>query len=184
LPRGSWREKTRGRRRIAWTTFPFRSIRCRGAQLDERRGEWLRTWSAKTAGPFKGYLWVAGWAIPTSTRQQAAQALAALPEYGGLPAFSPTVPAGAYVGRVYRLAGRTADAVAALRHGVATCTLLSEPIAHTRASLELGLALEAQGDRAGACAAYQVPIARWGHAKPRSTTAEQARARSAALGCR
>jgi serine/threonine-protein kinase len=154
------------------------------AQLEERRREWLRTWSAKTAGPYRGLLWIAGWAVPTTTAQQAGDALSALAEYGGLPAFTPTVPAIAYAGRVYRLAGRTGEAVEALRRGVATCTLLGEPIAHTRASLDLGLALEAQGDRAGACAAYKVPVARWGHAKPRSVTAEQARAHAAALGCR
>jgi serine/threonine-protein kinase len=154
------------------------------ADLEQRRGQWLQAWSAKTAGPYKGFLWIAGWAVPTTTATQATAALGALAEYGALPSFSPTIPASAYVGRVYRLAGRTSDAVQTLRRAVATCTLLSEPIGHTRAQLELGLALEAQGDRAGACAAYAVPIARWGHAKPRSVTAEQARARAAAIGCR
>ncbi len=154
------------------------------AALEERRGEWLRAWSAKTGGPYKGFLWIAGWAVPTTTAQQAGDALGALSEYGAAPRFSPTVPASGYVGRVYRLAGRTGEAVEALRRAAATCTVLSEPVAHTRAWLDLGLALEAQGDGAGACAAYQVPIARWGRAKPRSVTAEQARGRAAALGCR
>jgi serine/threonine-protein kinase len=153
-------------------------------QLEDRRGEWLRTWNAKTAGPYKGYLWIAGWAVPATTVQQASDALSALADYGALPTFTPTITAMGYVGRVYRLAGRTSEAVDALRRGVASCTLLGEPIAHTRAWLELGLALEAQGDRAGACEAYGVPIARWGRAKPRSVTAEHARARAAALGCR
>jgi serine/threonine-protein kinase len=154
------------------------------AQLAEQRGEWLHTWSGKTAPPYRGYLWIAGWAAPATTPEEATDALRALPEFGNAPAFSPTVPAASYAGRVYRLAGRTGDAVEALRRGTATCTLLSEPMAHTRGWLDLGLALEAQGDTAGACAAYRVPIARWGHAKPRSLTADQARARVAALGCR
>jgi serine/threonine-protein kinase len=154
------------------------------AQLEERRGAWLRTWRAKTTGPYLGDLWIAGWALPATTPEQAADALRALPEFGVLPPFSPTVPASAFVGRVYRLAGRRAEAIEALRRGLATCTLLSEPFAHTRAALELGLALEASGDRAGACSAYAVPLERWGHARPRSVTAEAARARRAALGCR
>jgi serine/threonine-protein kinase len=154
------------------------------AQLDERRQAWMRTWRAKTSGPYVGDLWIAGWALPATTPEQAAAALRVLPEFGVLPPFSPTVPAGAFVGHVYRLAGRGAEAVEALRRGVATCTLLSEPFAHTRAGLELGLALEAAGDRAGACEAYAIPLERWGHARPRSVTAEAARARSASLGCR
>jgi serine/threonine-protein kinase len=153
------------------------------AQLEERRAAWLNAWRAKTSGPYRGYLWIAGWAVPATTSEQADSALRALPDYGPLPPFSPTVPARAFVGRVYRLAERPAEAVEALRQGVATCTVLSEPFAHTRAALDLGLALEATGDRAAACDAYRIPLERWGHAHPRSVTAEHARARAAALGC-
>jgi serine/threonine-protein kinase len=47
----------------------------------------------------------------------------------------------------------------------------------------LGQALEQQGDTSGACAEYQYVLDRWGNAKPRSWVAEEARARSKALGC-
>ena len=39
------------------------------------------------------------------------------------------------------------------------------------------------GRRNEACAAYAVVLARWGHAKPRSLTAEKASALARALGC-
>jgi hypothetical protein len=44
-------------------------------------------------------------------------------------------------------------------------------------------ALETKKDTEGACAAYKVVLDRWGHAKPRSVTADQARERAKALGC-
>jgi hypothetical protein len=47
----------------------------------------------------------------------------------------------------------------------------------------LGQLLEQKTDRDGACAQYAAVLARWGHAKPRSVTAEKARSRSKALGC-
>jgi len=49
------------------------------------------------------------------------------------------------------------------------------------ANLELGEALEST-DVAGACAAYDVVVKRWGNA-PRSRSAAKARERRNALGC-
>jgi serine/threonine-protein kinase len=87
------------------------------------------------------------------------------------------------VGRVLLLAGRQADAVAPLRAAAASCSAIAVPIDHTHANLYLGQALEATGDTAGACAAYQVVLSRWGAAKPRSLSADLARKRARALGC-
>jgi len=53
----------------------------------------------------------------------------------------------------------------------------------TRTSLLYGRALEERGDRAGACEVYRTLAARWGEARPRSITAEEARRRAAALRC-
>jgi serine/threonine-protein kinase len=55
--------------------------------------------------------------------------------------------------------------------------------AQMRARLELGQALEQKGDAKGACTAYGLITAQWGHAKPRSVTAEQAKQRMKALHC-
>jgi serine/threonine-protein kinase len=61
--------------------------------------------------------------------------------------------------------------------------VLRFPFAHLRGEVLLGRALEAKGDRAGACAAYASVVRRWGGAKPRSVTAEDAAARASALKC-
>ncbi len=149
-----------------------------------RRDAWLQAWRAKTASAYLGDLWTVAWAEPASTRDEAIAALEALPSFGGPPKFSPTIPAGAFLGHVLWLAGREPEAVAALRAGTASCTVLEEAIPHTRGWLDLGRALESQGDRDGACAAYGSVLARWGHARPRSVTADAARARAKALSCR
>ena len=152
-------------------------------QVDSQRDDWLRARRAKTGTGYLGDLWVAAWAIPANTRDQAVAALAALPQFGGLPAFTPTMSGIGYAGHVYLLADRLDEAVAALRSGATSCTVLAEGIPNTHAWMELGTALEAKGDHDGACDAYRVVLSRWGHAKPRSITADAARAHSSALGC-
>ena len=154
------------------------------AQRDERRGAWLDAWRSKTAEAYRGYLWIAAWASPSSTREEGLAAVAALPSFGGVPAFTPNLPALSLVGHAYLLGDRADDAVTALRQGNASCTQLSEAILSTRGWLDLGAALEAKGDRLGACDSYRVVLDRWGKAKPRSVTAEKARARSTALACK
>ncbi|HEY6460662.1 MAG TPA: protein kinase, partial [Polyangiaceae bacterium] len=153
------------------------------ARLASERGRWLDAWRAKTSAAYLGDLWLDAWAGPAVSPADGRAALDALPSFGGVPPFSPNVPGPSFLGHAYLLAGRTDDAAAALRRGTATCTALADPFASTRGWLDLGAALEAKGDRAGACSAYGVVVSRWGHARPRSTTAERAKSRVAALGC-
>jgi serine/threonine-protein kinase len=154
------------------------------AQRDQRRTDWLDGWRGRTAEAYRGYLWIAGWAMPASTREEGQAALAVLPSFGGVPAFSPNLPALSLTGHAYLLGDRIDDAVTALRKGSASCTQLAEPIQNTHGWFDLGTALESKGDPAGACAAYRVVLERWGKAKPKSLTADGARARAGALGCR
>ncbi|HEY1694716.1 MAG TPA: protein kinase [Polyangiaceae bacterium] len=153
------------------------------ARLASERGRWLDAWRAKTSAAYLGDLWLDAWAAPAVSPADGRSALDALPSFGGVPPFSPNVPGASFLGHAYLLAGRADDAVAALRRGTATCTALAEPFASTRGWLDLGAALEAKGDRAGACSAYGVVVSRWGHAKPRSVSAERAKNRVAALAC-
>jgi hypothetical protein len=51
------------------------------------------------------------------------------------------------------------------------------------AHLYLGELDEQAGDEASACGHYAKVLDRWGHAKPRSVTADKARERVKALGC-
>jgi Flp pilus assembly protein TadD len=90
----------------------------------------------------------------------------------------------AEIGRTYLLAGQAGEAIAHLRTAVAECDLFDAPVQHVRAARDLGRALEKKGDTAGACEAYGKVLAQWGHAKPRSVTADEARARVKALGCK
>jgi len=154
------------------------------AQLEARRADWLREWRAKTSDAYIGYLWIAGWARTVSTRADALTALDARKDFPILPPFTPVSDAAAYVGGAYALAGRREEAIASLRAGRASCTQLEWPVEHMRGVLALGEALEDSVDTAGACDAYGEVIARWGGAKPRSSTADRARARAKKLGCK
>ena len=128
-------------------------------------------------------MWFPGYALPADTPEDASAALAALDAYEPLPAKEFFSVPEALAGRVYLLASKATDAIPRLERGVASCTALDEPILHTRALLDLGRAREATGDKVGACDEYKAVVARWGEAKPRSVTAEAARARLKALGC-
>jgi serine/threonine-protein kinase len=152
-------------------------------QRASQRADWLNAWRAKTSDAYLGNLWVSAWGLPAGSHDDGVEAVAALAGLGGPPVFAPTVPAQSSVGRAYLLAGRADEALAPLRAGAATCTVLVEGIANTRGWHDLGAALEASGDRPGACQAYGVVLSRWGHGRPRSVTADDARARSRALGC-
>jgi serine/threonine-protein kinase len=96
------------------------------------------------------------------------------------------------LGRALALAGETEKAIPYLRANAAWCGPeynwsatydTAHWVTQMQLRLVLGRALEQSGDRAGACDAYAAVLARWGHAKPRSVTADEARARATKLGC-
>ena len=181
-------------RRAAWTKPPSRSPGSSGEdhgvpilevlaeggkvtrdELAESRTEWLRRWAGTPrAAP---YAWFVAYAEGAGTPDDARAALEALPLYEPLPAlwdFTTASP----IGRTYFLAGRFEQAIRYLRQATEACDALDAPFDHVRAYLYLGRALEATNDATGACAAYKAVLARWGSAKPRSATADAARARA------
>jgi len=153
--------------------------------LAKKRADWLAADDAafKAGGlpkehPF--YAWIVGWAFTAQTPEEAKAAIAAMP--------TPVPPIwdldwSLSQGRTLLRAGRTDEAIDVLRRLTRTCRALDGAIEHTRAHDLLGQALELNKDTAGACVAYQVVSKRWGTAKPRSITADHARARIAALHC-
>jgi serine/threonine-protein kinase len=154
------------------------------ADRDATRARWLAEQRALIAPRFHGYLGVHADAVQVETPDDATKALAALADFGAVPpAFLPLTLAEGGIGNTYRLAGRIDDALAWLDPAVLACRALDHPVEYVRAVLHRGMALEAKGDTTGACAAYAIVVDRWGAAKPRSVTADEARARAKKLGC-
>jgi serine/threonine-protein kinase len=89
----------------------------------------------------------------------------------------------AYVGHAYLLADRPKEAIAYLRHAANACMSLDDQFDQVHAKLDLGLALEQTGDPKGACEAFGKVLAQWGHATPRSISADAAREGVTRLSC-
>jgi tetratricopeptide (TPR) repeat protein len=152
------------------------------AEIDRRRTEWIEGWR-KTAPPdIVPHLWIYGYANTVETPAQAKQALEALPGFGALPVQRPIDIADAQIGRTYLLAGRVDEALPILRRAAGQCAPFENPFAWVRASLWLGQALEAKGQRDEACAAYKSVTTRW-KSYSKSVTVKEAAARAHALAC-
>jgi serine/threonine-protein kinase len=180
LGRGS--NLTGGARSAFWI------LREAGAPLEPRRHAWIDQYLA--SGAPAAVAWGEAWARPARTPEEAGDAIAALASdsrlalpRGGEFAGSASFDADASAGHVFVLIGRYADAIPFLRRSAANCFLLESPFAHLHAQLDLGSALERSSDVAGACVQYGAILAQWGRAKPRSVTADEARARAKSLGC-
>jgi serine/threonine protein kinase len=114
---------------------------------------------------------------------EAAPALARLPDVGPLNRRVRRTYTAALAGHLFLLDGRIDEAIALLAPEAKRCDGLFYPFEFVHASLWLGEALEAKGDAPGACAAYKGVLDHWGHAKPRSVSADKARGRAKALHC-
>ncbi len=153
------------------------------ADFEARRAAWIVAHRRTLAQ--RGLVWTYAFAATAETRDEAVAALAALPAYAPLTSF--VYYAGipdAEIGSTYLRAGRVDEALPYLTRAAASCVAFRHPFVHARATMELGQALEEKGETAGACDAYAKVVARWGNAKPRSVSAEKARARRTALACK
>jgi eukaryotic-like serine/threonine-protein kinase len=140
---------------------------------------WRRGWSDHFQGHLPAQAWVVGDAQVVRTRDEAVAALAVRPPLDQLASgFHIDV-----VGRVSALAGRSDEAAQLLSRAASDCMVLDHPFATVRANLRLGEIYEQTGDRTSACARYAKVLERWGDAKPRSVTADEARAHATKLGC-
>jgi serine/threonine-protein kinase len=152
---------------------------------ESKRREWLDRWNERVNASFRSYLWISGYAWVATTKDEAAEAMKELPKLGPLPpdiALSPSAAQG--LGQVYAAAEQHAEALKYLTRVTSGCGALLRIHEDTRAHALLAGVLEQTGDVAGACRENAVVLGRWGNAKPRSITAEDARARAAKLGCR
>jgi eukaryotic-like serine/threonine-protein kinase len=190
------------KRREAWLPEPFaedfaiandvtplllRTLRVAKAlspdDFRKQRDAFVASWQARFTPDAFGYVWMHGRAAVVESPADADEALGAFPGLV-IPAYTPKTLATVSVGKTYLLAGRVDEAIAVLARTAGSCLALELPVAHTHASLWLGKAREAKHDTAGACQAYGLVLSRWGKAVPRSISADEARARSKALGCK
>jgi tetratricopeptide (TPR) repeat protein len=125
------------------------------------------------------------WAeVYASAAETRAEALAAVAKLDALRLAVPTGWGRAASSRTLFLAGRGDDARPGLEYLAGTCSyVLLNPRNWAHAHLYLGELDEQSGDKPSACAHYAKVLERWGHAKPRSVTADEARAHATKLGC-
>jgi eukaryotic-like serine/threonine-protein kinase len=144
-------------------------------------------WVEQSHGTSDPGTWVYDYAMPAATPAQARDAIAVLPRFPPLPRdignLGDATEREELIGHAYLLAGDLDDAIAHLRIAAGSCGVLRDLILYIHAHEELGEALAAKGDTTGACAEYGVVLSYWGHAKPRSVTADRARDGRRRLGC-
>jgi len=150
------------------------------ARCDALLAERWRAMGTGVAAWKRMQVWVVGYATAPATPEQAERALAHLADAG---------PRGASgteeqwvtlaVGRMLLLAGKPAEALPYLQRGARGCDLLG--LERGSAQLDLGRALAAAGDAAGAREAFGHVVSMWGSARPRSVSADTARRELAAL---
>jgi eukaryotic-like serine/threonine-protein kinase len=125
--------------------------------------------------------WVSAYAAGAFSR---AEALYAVAKLDALKIATPPMMWPTAYARVLFLAGRVDVARRPLENLARTCSLeLANTPGWARAHLYLGEIEENQGHKAAACDHYAKVIGRWGHAKPRSVTADDARMHAKALAC-
>jgi serine/threonine-protein kinase len=154
------------------------------ADFERQRGDWARSWESRLPVAYRPFAWLHGYARVAETQADAEQALSELPRFGPVPVFTPLTFGDAFVGKTYALARRYDEAIPYLKRAARSCVAVSLPFQHTEANFYLGQALAATGMRDEACDAYGVVLSRWGKARPKSITADRARAQSSALGCK
>jgi serine/threonine-protein kinase len=162
----------------AITKSAFAATRAKWIEREEKRPFQSALFGASPADR-----WAVAFAGASLTEADARESIAAAPETQAPALLRRNVVWGDAVGAMYSLAGQSEKALPYLERAAKSCGALRDPIASMHASFDLGAAREAGGDVAGACAAYDAVVVRWGAAKPRSVTADRAKQRRTALKC-
>jgi serine/threonine-protein kinase len=142
-------------------------------------------WLAKAPPPpqhteARGERWLRAYANAVVTPDDAAEALAAMPQFVPLPcAHSRGLVEDLAWGRTLALGGRTEAAEPLLERAARSCLALRAPVEHFQSLYLLGSVLS-QHDPRRACEAFARVLERWGG---RSTTAQAARRESVRLRC-
>ncbi|MEJ7732226.1 MAG: protein kinase [Polyangiaceae bacterium] len=175
----TWIEGDRG-----YPIWALRAMREGGlisaGQFEQRRQDELAR--LRRNGAPEWHVWTVGYGdLMFNWPGDAAEAVAKLPSVFEPPLGATIARMGAGIAALHT--GDPARAAALLVPVLRGCWLWQQVLPELTAQLALGQALEQTGDKPGACAAYDKALHRWGNAKPKSVTGDDARARSKALGC-
>jgi len=128
--------------------------------------------------------WTAAYALAVATPEDAREALRVLPRYCRSSTPSRAMPRWTAASAACTSWRETSSTPGVTSNAPrSSCEAVQTPFEHTWAHLHLGMALQQGGDVAGACAAYEVVLSRWGN-EPRSESAKTARARRNAIAMR
>src|SRR5262249_36915125 len=144
----------------------------------------VKRWRVRAPSSYAAYAWIHAYGMPVADHDTAVTAIDKMRDFAPLPAFYGNVIADAFIGRMYLRAGRPAEAIEPLQRVARGCQVFFDPLDHSHALLDLGLALEEAGRTSEACDAYARLVKRWGAAKPTSVSASTAKAHARALHCR
>ncbi len=141
---------------------------------------WRAEWTTRLAGHPPPELWAVGDAAYAATPDEARAALATRPPLDRLPVDGVLAMR---VAHLSFLAERYEEAETLLEAHARDCRVFDDPFGAVQSHLELGVAREHLGKHDAACEAFREVLTRWGHAKPRSVTADAARAGMKRLAC-
>jgi serine/threonine-protein kinase len=158
-----------------------RAGRLTKAEVHAERDRFIADWKPRLGPDYQPYLWLITYAKLAEDEADAREALEVLPRFNGTPKMFDNLPDELSIGRVYLLAGRSDEAIPWFSQEAHACRLEDPRVVW--ANLELGKALEQKGEKDKACDGYAFVLKRWGNAKPKSVTADEAKKRSKALGC-
>lgn len=162
----------------AWPAYPFapdtsiafyeplfRAGEIKKTELDRQRTRWVEREKERLSGGDRSTraawgMW-AVWGNFAETKEEAIEAIGKMPQVP-LPLGSRrTVSLDFTIGKVYALAGRPRDALPSLLRVTSTCSSLEDSMIVTRARYYLGLAHEANNEKAEARESYQRVVATW-----------------------
>jgi eukaryotic-like serine/threonine-protein kinase len=161
-------------RMAAWAPYPygadpsmtfyepiFRAGEMTKPELEEKRIEWVSR-EKKRAGRSQHHAWWIWLHIHgdfTETREEAIEALAAIPKDDDLPAERRPLSLDFALGKVHALAGRADEALPHLQRVIGSCESFDMPIVIMRARFYAALAHEKKGNTVAAKADYERVIA-------------------------
>jgi serine/threonine-protein kinase len=150
------------------------------AEWAKTRDNWYSAWSHEAGSPAdRSMVWLRLQADGAFARDDAERAASSIPP--GVATLDDTEDAA--LGHLYALLDRWDEAIRRLERVVRTCDALVNIAPRMRARFELARGYETKGNVAGACDQYAWVVSRWGNAKPRSVSAEAAKAKMRALHC-